>query len=141
MPDLSDRLPRRPWSLWLFSLIIALIGVYNVFLALDNVRYAGHYRDLGVSYPPLLRALVALLWGAALLTVASGLVRRRRWARRWTFFVVCNYGACGVLWLVVFARADFARDRLPFHTALTVVLVALAGWVLRWRRIRVPFEQ
>jgi hypothetical protein len=140
MSDLSERLPRRPRSLWILCLIVALIGVINGYLALDQARHAGHYRDLGVSYPPLLRATLALVWGVALLTVAAGLFWRQPWARRWALIVLCNYGAFTVLWLVIYARSDFARERLPFQIALTVALVGLAGWVLHWRRIRAAFD-
>jgi hypothetical protein len=140
MTDFSQHLPRRPRSLWIFCLIITLLAVYNVLLALDQLTRAGYYRDLGVSYPPLLRAGLALAWGVALLVVAGGLFRRRRWARRWTLIVLSNYGAFNVLWLVIFARSDFSRGRLAFEALLTLALVTLAGWVLRWRRIRAAFD-
>jgi hypothetical protein len=139
MPSIPDSVSRRPWSLWIFSLIVAGIGVYNLALALDQVRHAGYYRMLGVSYPPLLRAVTALAWGMILLALGSGLARRQRWSRRWTLLILSNYGAFSVLWLVVFARSDFGRGRIVFQAALTAILVALAGWVIHWRRIRAAF--
>jgi hypothetical protein len=131
--------PRRPWTLWTFSLIIALVGVYNLWLALDHLRRATHLRALGVSYPPLLRAGLALGWAALLLALAAGLARRRRWARRWAWLILSNYGAFGVLWMMLYAASDFGRGRIAFQAALTVVLVGLALWVLRWRRVRAAF--
>jgi len=131
---------RRPWTLWGLSLIIAALGIINVALALDHTLNAGHYRDLGVSYPPLLRAALALGWGAGLLACGWGLLRRQRWARRWLLVVVSNYAAFNVLWMVAFARSDFSRGRWAFQATLAVGLVAVLGWVMRWRRIRVAFE-
>lgn len=134
----SPQTARRPWTLWVFSLSIVLIGVYNMLLALDQVRHAGYYRDLGVSYPPWLRAITALGWGVLLIAAGIGLARRRRWARRWWWIMLSNYGAFNVLWLIVFAESDFSRGRVVFQAVLTVVLLALVAGIARWRRIFSP---
>ncbi|HML24135.1 MAG TPA: hypothetical protein PKD09_20950 [Aggregatilinea sp.] len=135
------RLPaRRPWSLWTFGLIVAALGLYNLALALDHVRRADDYRALAVSYPPLLRAALALVWAVLLLAFAAGLIRCRPWARRWSLILLSNYGAFGVLWMVVYARTDFARGRIGFQAAVTVLLLVLAGVVLRGRQFRATFR-
>lgn len=131
---------RRPWLLWTLSLLVALTGAANLWLAGDHVLHAGHYRDLGVSYPPLLRAACALAWGAALITFGAGMAWRRQWARRWILVLLSNYGVFGVLWMVVFAASDFGRGRIAFQAVLTVALLAVCAWVLRRRRIRIRFE-
>ncbi|MCZ7541425.1 MAG: hypothetical protein M5U29_16230 [Anaerolineae bacterium] len=132
--------PRRPWTLWALGLIVILIGAANLALALDHAWHAGRYRALGVSYPPLLRAALALGWAALLLALGAGLARRKRWARRWLVLALSNYGASGVLWTIAFARADFARQRIAFQAVLVVLLVGAAAWVMRWRRVRAAFE-
>ena len=129
----------RPWTLWALSALMAAVGAANVALAADHLLGAAHYRALGVSYPPLLRAALALGWGAAFLALSWGLARRRRWAWRWAWPLSCNYGAFNVLWLWAFAASDYGRGRVPFLAALTAAALALLGWVLRWRRIRAPF--
>lgn len=139
MLPMSER-TKRPWTLWTLSLIILLVGAYNGWLALDHALNAAHYRDLGVSYPPLLRAGTALGWSAALLALGAGLARRRAWARRWLVIVLSNYGAFGVLWLVVYAESDFSRGRIAFQAALTALLLGLVAWIMRWRRVRAAFE-
>lgn len=130
----------RPWTLWAFSAIIAAIAAVNAALALDHVARAADYRALGVSYPPLLRAGFALFWAITLGALAIGLARRRRWAARWSLVILSNYGAFGVLWLVIYARSDYDRGRIAFQAALTALLLALAAGVLRWRRVRRAFE-
>jgi hypothetical protein len=140
MPDEPRYPSRRPWALWLIGLIMILVGVYDLLLALDNVRRAGYYRDLGVSYPPMLRAATALAWGVGFVALGIGLVRRRRGARRWAWVLVSNYGLFHVLWLIVFARSDFGRGRIAFEAALTAVIVVLVAWVMRWRQVRRAFE-
>lgn len=139
MSHLLPRPARRPWSLWAFSLIIAGMGAYNLALALDHMRRAADYRALDISYPPLLRAALALIWAALLLVLAAALARRRPWARRWTLVILSNYGAFGVLWMLLFARTDFARGRIGFQAVVTVLLLIVAGAILRWRRIRAAF--
>jgi len=140
MLDESPALPRRSWTLWLFGLILILVGVYNLLLALDNVCRAGYYRDLGVSYPPLLRAATALAWGVGFLALGIAWWQRRWRARHWTWVVVSNYGLFHVLWLIVFARSDFGRGRIAFQVVLVVTIGVLLAWVMRWRRVRQAFE-
>ncbi|GAB4409298.1 MAG: hypothetical protein Kow00106_02800 [Anaerolineae bacterium] len=130
---------RRPRSLWLVVLLLVAIGVANLALALDHARHADHYRALGVSYPPLLRAGWGLLWAIVLLTVAAGLVGRRPWARRGVMLAVSNYMALSVLWSIGFARADFARQRLPFQAALAAGAALAAWWVMRRQNVRAVF--
>jgi len=139
---MSDRTlrSRRPWTLWALSLTVILVGVANLALALDHACHAGRYRALGVSYPPLLRAALALGWAVLLLALGVGLARRKRWARRWLVFALSNYGAFGVLWTIGFARADFARQRIAFQAVLVVLLVGAVAWVMRWRRVRAAFD-
>jgi hypothetical protein len=140
MRAMTYRSHRRPWSLWVLSLIILLIGIANLLLGLDHLRRAGYYRDLGVTYPPWLRAGLALTWGVILAGFGAGLARRRPWARRWLLIVTSNYGAFGVLWMGVYAESDYGRGRIAFQAVVTGLLVALLAWVLRWRRIRTAFE-
>ncbi len=117
-----------------------LIGGYNLLLAFDQARRAGTYRALGVDYPPEARALLALGWGIGLIAAAVRLIRRERHARRRAWIVLSNYGVFGVLWMISFARSDFGRDRIAFQAVVTALLIALAGWVLRWRRVAAAFE-
>ncbi|GEM_PF-740179 len=131
---------KRPWTLWIFCLIIALLGVYNLLLALDQVRRADEYNELGLSYPPPLRAGCALVWGIALLGTAWHLAQRRRHARRWTFVILSNYGLFGVLWLLIYARSDYSRGRILFQVFITLLLLLIAAGVMRWPRVRRAFS-
>ncbi|MBN1566028.1 MAG: hypothetical protein JXA10_19470 [Anaerolineae bacterium] len=136
LPDSSS----RSWALWTFALIITLTGGYNLLLAWDQARHAGDYRDLGVSYPPLMRAGFALFWGIIFLRFGLGLARRQQWARRWIVVVVSNYGAFSVLWLIVYAASDFGRDQIPFRAVLAVGVTLLTALIMRWGRMRQAFE-
>lgn len=139
MTDRMSTRPRRPRLLWLFALILATIAVANLALALDHVCHADRYRALGVAYPPLLRAGWGTMWAVVLLSVAAGLIGRRQWARRWAVLAVSNYAALSVLWPIGFARADFARQRLPFQTVLATGLALGAWWVMRRQDVRAAF--
>ncbi len=130
---------RRPRSLWLVALLLVAIGAANLALALDHARHADRYRTLGVSYPPLLRAGWGLLWAIVLLTVAAGLIGRRPWARRGAVLAVSNYAALSVLWSIGFARADFARQRIPFQVAVAAGLAVATWWIMRRQNVRAVF--
>jgi len=140
MANTSLQRAPRPWTLWALSALVMLIAAINAALAVDHVAHADAYRALGVSYPPLLRAALALIWAGVFGALALGLARRRRWARRWFLAALSNYAAFGVLWLMIYARADFDQGRVAFQAALSALLVALAAWVMHWRRIRRAFE-
>jgi len=133
--DRFEPSPPRPWTRWGFGLIVVLLGVYNLLLAWDNVVHAGEYRDLGVSYPPLLRAGLALGWSALLLALGIGVGRRNPWTRRGWWILLSNYGAFNVLWLIVFAESDFSRGRVAFQAVASAALLGLAAAILRWRRV------
>jgi CHASE2 domain-containing sensor protein len=122
------------------TLLLLGISVINLWLALDHALHAGHYRTLGVSYPPLLRALLALIWGLAWGAAGIALLRHTRHARRWILLVASNYGVFSVLWLSVFAESDAARTRVPFIAALTAICIALLAWVTSWKRLREPWR-
>jgi hypothetical protein len=139
MTDVNPRRARRPRLLWLVALMLAAIGAANLALALDHARHADRYRALGVSYPPLLRAGWGLLWAVVLLTLAAGLIGRRPWAHRGAVLVVSNYVALSVLWSIGFARADFARQRLPFQVAVAAGLAVVTWWVMRRQNVRAVF--
>jgi hypothetical protein len=131
---------RHPWLVWGLSLIALLTALYNLLLALDQAINAGEYRALGISYPPLLRSVLALAWGIGFAAVGIGLARRQSWARRGLLILVSNYGAFGVLWIVVYARSDFSRDRLPFQIAVTAGVIAAVAWITHWWRVRRAFK-
>lgn len=131
---------RRPWLLWGVATVVIGIAAVNAALAWDHARHASAYRDLGVSYPPELRALLAAGWCVLLGALGVGLFRCRSWARRWILVILSNYGAFGVLWLLAFAQSDYSRGRIAFQAAVTALLIVLLAWMMRWRRLRVPFE-
>jgi hypothetical protein len=124
----------------MLSLIITGIGFYNLLLAWDQRHNAAYYQELGVSYRPKQRADIALLWGAILIVLGIGLIRRHPWARRWILIILSNYGAFGVLWLLIYAQSDFSQGRIVFQAVLTTGLIVLVGWIMTWRRIRRSFE-
>lgn len=125
----------RPWTLWGIALLLTGMGALNLWLALDHTLHAGDYRALGISYPPLLRASLALLWGLAWGVAGIALLRRTPHSRRWILLVASNYSVFSVLWLSVFAESDAARARVPFVAVLAAGSVVALAWVLSWRRI------
>ncbi len=113
--------------------LIALIAVngYNLAVSVIDAPYAS---TLNLSYPPLLRIIVALIWAATFVWLLLGVVRERPGVRRRVAPFLTLYGIWSIFWLIAFARSDFAQGRIAFQAVATVVLL-LPFWWLHWRHI------
>ncbi len=119
--------------------LLALVG--SIYLALVNViglvQVPTAVKDVVVSYPAWLRAGTSLLWAIGFAALAVGLLRRSAFGLKWFAPLLTVYGGWEVLWLAVFARADFDRGRIGFQLALTGLVLAVI-WALRLRQINRP---
>jgi hypothetical protein len=126
---------RRYWHIQPASALIAL--ALTVLIAVNGYNFAASLADapyaytLGLSYPPLLRIASALLWAALFAVLLIGVVRGRPGVRGRVAPALTVYGAWSVIWLIVFARSDYAHGRIAFQAAATVVLLLPFWWLHR----------
>lgn len=128
---------RHPFLI-LVCLILALFQIITALAVLqlpDAVAPA-------VSIPGMLQVVLSACWALVFFTVAVRLFYRKRrsvWqAGGWMVLFVLY----SLLRLVVFARADYDRERLPFLIIITVLLLALPVWrLLRLQRDAQPTEE
>ena len=112
-------------------LVIGL-AVVNGLTAIQTLNDLSAQTALGLSYPPLLRAGIAMLWTILFSGVTVGFFRQSALARRLFAPAITAYCLWSLLWLVVFARADYDRGRSMFQLAITLIVLTLIwGWHVR----------
>ncbi len=89
------------------------------------------YTDAGIPFSPHVYAALNLLWVLMLLLAAYGVFKRRRWARYVCLGAMPGYALFALAWMAVFARSDYAIQRLPFTGAATFLYCAIVIWLLR----------
>lgn len=77
------------------------------------------------SLLPGLEFAAGTIWGALFGLASLELVRRRRRAVRVFAWLVIGFSLYSLGRLVVFAQADYDRQRLPFLVAITAVFIIL----------------
>lgn len=120
---------------WLFALLTALLAVVTLGLALR-----------AVTLPPELAAQVSLslplefvggvLWAGAFAWATWGLFRGKRGAVSLAFALILAFATYSAVRLLIFARADYDRGRLPFLWVTLALILLAAGLVraaVRWR--------
>jgi hypothetical protein len=121
---------------WLLVLLTALLAVVTLGMA---VR--------AVTLPPELTAQVSLLlpvevvagsvWAALFARVTWGLIRSKRGAVGLALTLVLAFATYAAARLLLFARADYDRGRLPFLWVTLGLILLAVGFVraaVRWRR-------
>jgi hypothetical protein len=106
-------------SLALFQIITAL----QVLQLPDAVASA-------VSIPVAWQVGLSTGWSLLFFVAALTLFYRKRWSVRLAGALIVLFVLYSLLRLVVFARADYDRARLPFLMMITVLLLALPVWRL-----------
>lgn len=119
-----------PWS----RHIVVALTLVNGITAIQTLNDLSVQSSLGISYPPLLRAVAAALWTGMFVWLTFGMFRRSSRAIRLFAPIVTAYSLFALLWLIMFARSDFDRGRAAFQAALTLIILTPIWW---WR-VRVP---
>jgi len=114
--------------LWILLLTAGLI-IANVLTVTGSWANTSMFGDLPLSYPPALRQIAALVWIGMFALLLFGLLRKSRRAYAAAAPLISLYAAFGLLWLVVFAQADYDRRRVGFQALLSLVLLLPLWWV------------
>lgn len=114
--------------------ILAVLLIVNGAAALQTVQSFAADLALGVAYPPALRLFGNVVWALVFAGLIVAMYRRPRRAIRWTAPLLSIYGALNVFSLLLFARTNFDRGRIPFQALLTVILLLPIWWLGRKRR-------
>ena len=113
--------------------VLAVLALINAATALQLAQSIPDQQALGVSYPPGVRLILAVLWTALFVGLIIRLLRRPRATIRLVPPLLTLYGLSSIIWLLLFARTDFDRGRIPFQIVATGLLLVLLWWLCRDR--------
>jgi hypothetical protein len=119
-------------------LLLAVINLAGVFTAITRWPV---YEALDLSLSLWTLTAFRAVWGLAWLIFAWGLRRMAPWARRGLFIALLLYLLLVLGQQAVFVRGDYERGRLPFLTGMSVLLTALAAFILTRKCVRQTFER
>lgn len=117
----------RRAPLWL-ALVLALVIAANLIGLAGAVADAPLYRLVSLPFSPVVNVASAGGWTLVFAVVLVGLLARRSWAFAWVSPLLTLYGVTGLVFMAVFARADYDRERIGAQAALTVLLLAPVWW-------------
>jgi hypothetical protein len=117
--------PSRCWELILLTVLLAL---FQIGAALRALRIPP---ELGaqISLPMILEFVAAGLWALLFAVITVNLIRGR--ALRPAVLIISGFVIYSLARLIVFARADYDLNRLPFLVVITVCLLLTAALLLR----------
>jgi hypothetical protein len=125
MDNQPNNISRSPGCL---PVLTAILGLYQIIFALHVLQQADHFPDVGV--PVMILVSWSMLWAVGFLGLTVGLVRRNHLALRYSGWFVIVFLIMGLLRSVIFAQADYNRNRLPFLALMTLVILAVPLLVL-----------
>jgi hypothetical protein len=113
---------------WELILLTALLAVFQFGAALRALNVPPELRAQ-VSLPTALEFVVGGLWALLFAAITVNLIRGR--ALRPAVLIVSGFVIYSLARLIVFARADYDLNRLPFLAAITVCLLLAAALLRR----------
>ncbi len=128
----TDRKLKAPR--WFLALMLFVI-VAHALDAAETLANMPQYQAVTLPFSPAAKAAFSAIWSILLTVLFVGLLRRRRAAFAWAAPLLTIVALAGLLWEIVFVRADYGRSRLGFQAFLTVIVLAPVWWLAvrgRW---------
>ena len=122
--DANQKVP-----LWLLAGIAILI-VASALDAIGTLDAVPQYQALAIPFAPGLRIAAAVAWIAVLAALTVDLLRRRRWAFRWTGPILTVYVLAWLAWQLLFDRSDYGRGRLGFQVLVAGIALIPVWWIV-----------
>lgn len=107
--------------------LTALAGLLAIFQAGAAVRALQIPTPLAqyINLPPALEFIASGLWAAAFTAGLILLIQRKPGAFRLVAALVTGFATYSIFRLLLFARADYDRQRLPFLFIVTVLILII----------------
>ena|SRR5260221_8535760 len=114
---------------WLRFFLLILAGL-NLYTASGTVAESSQLQAFDLPFSLTARVVFTGLWALVLLFLAIGSWWRNRQALFWIGPLITLYATSGLVWMFLFARADYDRGRFGFQIVVTVVFLIPVWWVV-----------
>jgi len=127
---------KRPFVVTLFSLLVLLLAVWNVFQIFSVWQRYDLMRTLDLSTEANLLIVIGLTWAIGFGLAAWGLWRLRSWGRTWMLIAIVAYQA--QQWIMRFAlmRSSDEVIRRPADVVLSLLSIVIVWGFLFIPKIR-----
>lgn len=79
----------------------------------------------GLQFAPWFQAMLALIWVLLFAVAIVMILRQQRDASQFSSWLIIGFMIYSLLRLIIFAQADYDRQRLPMLAAMTMILLAI----------------
>jgi hypothetical protein len=111
--------------------LTGLLALYQVGAALQAMRLTDEMVSV-VSLSPPLEFVAGILWALIFIAAFFGLLQGRQRAVRFAGLSIIGFATYSALRLLLFARADYDRQRLPILLVTTALMLIIpAAYLLR----------
>lgn len=135
-----DRSWSRPFSVTLVTWGVFIIGLANVWRAVALFQQSGLLLELGVSFDPRVRMLVALVWALIFILMFVASWRRLTVSRFLTPLLLFLYAVYEVGFSGLFAQSTVSRDGIQASVILYGIAVLFSAWALNHKSARRYFH-
>jgi putative exporter of polyketide antibiotics len=126
MSEQNQKSPKR-YAYLLF--ILAILSLYQILFAFRVLIDRGLYGD-NLSLSPVIQAGMALLWAILFLIAVLGLARGKRFGLGYSAWLIISFVVYNVLRVILFAQADYERNRIPFLVMGAIMILIIPVLVL-----------
>ena len=131
---------KRPFVVTLFSLLVLLLTVWNVFQIFSVWQSFDLMRTLNLSTEANLLIVIGLTWAIGFGLAAWGLWRMRSWGRAWMLIAIVAYQAQQWIMRLSLMRSSDEVIRRPADVALSLLSIAVVWGFLFIPKIRQKFQ-
>jgi hypothetical protein len=130
----------RPRSVTLTLWGVFLLGIWNVGRALAISQQRALLQELAAQPDPLIRLLLALVWGVVFFGLGEALRCKRPFTRRFIPLAIALYAFYEFSLLIFFAPTTPAQTTLVFDGLLALLGITVTTWALN-RTAVAPYFQ
>jgi hypothetical protein len=112
-----------------FLLIPLVLIIFNLYTIMGTLTISPQYADLDVSFSPVLRLGIGLVWIVVFGALTVGLIIRRPFAYLWIAPALTIYGLANLVQGILWAQADYIRGQFGFQAIATALALIPVWWI------------